>query len=192
VRLGGLRQVPVPGTTGRSRWGSAGGRLHPDAAVRTSALDVDTPADPSAGVLAVQGPFRRAARGNGLHRCGRGRPHRGRPRVRQVDDGAAGIGAARRARVQTPITEVCTRIAREAVPVNRMLFLKPGAPASRISRQSRSEALRELLAHHREAGSSIGDAMQTLLHLASRTESWSIEFPEHHALVDLVCDFIDA
>ena len=70
--------------------------------------------------------------------------------------------------------------------------LKPGAPASRISRQSRSEALRELLVHHREAGAAIGDAMQTLLHLAARTESWSMEFSEHHALVDLVCDFIDA
>ncbi|MGH3866084.1 MAG: hypothetical protein ACRDQ4_08085 [Pseudonocardiaceae bacterium] len=26
----------------------------------------------------------------------------------------------------------------------------------------------------------------------STTESWSIEFPDHHALVDLVCGFIDA
>ncbi len=47
------------------------------------------------------------------------------------------------------------------------------------------------LPHHREAGASIGDAMRTLLHLASRTESWSIEYTEHHELVDLVCALID-
>lgn len=103
------------------------------------------------------------------------------------------VGVWRNGRkVQTPITEVCTRIAREAVPVNRILFLKPGAAASRVSRRSRSDALREMLPHHREAGASIGDAMQTLLHLSSRAESWSIEYTEHHELVDLVCDLIDA
>jgi DNA polymerase III delta prime subunit len=103
------------------------------------------------------------------------------------------VGVWRNGRkVQTPITEVCTRIAREAVPVHRMLFLKPGAPTSRVSRRSRSDALRELLPHHRAAGASIGDAMQTLLHLAARTDSWSIEYTEHHELVDLVCGLIDA
>jgi len=94
-------------------------------------------------------------------------------------------------KVQTPITEVCTRIAHEAAPINRMLFLKPGASASRVCRRSRSDALRELLPHHREAGASIGDAMQTLLHLAARTESWSIEYTDRHELVDLVCGLID-
>lgn len=94
-------------------------------------------------------------------------------------------------KVQTPITEVCARIAREAVPINRILFLTPGASASRISRRSRSDALRELLPHHREAGASIGDAMQTLLQLAARAESWSIEYTDHHELVDLVCDLFD-
>lgn len=103
------------------------------------------------------------------------------------------VGVWRNGRkVQTPITEVCSRIAREAVPIHRMLFLKPGAPASRVSRRSRSEAMRELLPHHREAGASIGDAMQTLLHLASRTESWSIEYTDPHELADLVCGLIDA
>lgn len=102
------------------------------------------------------------------------------------------VGVWRNGRkVQTPITDVCTRIAREAAPINRMLFLKPGASASRVSRRSRSDALRELLPHHREAGASIGDAMQTLLHLAARTESWSIEYADHHELVDLVCGLIE-
>ncbi|MGH3831286.1 MAG: hypothetical protein ACRDRS_12715 [Pseudonocardiaceae bacterium] len=95
-------------------------------------------------------------------------------------------------KVQTRITEVCTRIAREAVPINRILFLKPGASVSRVSRRSRSDALRELLPHHREAGASIGDAMQTLLHLAARAESWSVEYTDHHALVDLVCGLINS
>ncbi len=94
-------------------------------------------------------------------------------------------------KVQTPITEVCTRIARKAVPVSRMLFLKPGASVSRVSRRSRSDALRELLTHHRDAGASIGDAMQTLLHLAAQAESWSIEYTDHHELVDLVCSLVD-
>ncbi|MGH3874325.1 MAG: hypothetical protein ACRDSR_22970 [Pseudonocardiaceae bacterium] len=95
-------------------------------------------------------------------------------------------------KVQTPITEVCSRIAREAAPIHRMLFLEPGASASRVSQRSRSDALRELLPHHREAGASIGDAMQTLLHLAARAEAWSIEYSTHHQLADLVCDLIDA
>lgn len=95
-------------------------------------------------------------------------------------------------KVQTPITEACTRIAREAVPIHRMLFLKPGASVSRVFRRSRSDALRELLPHHRDAGASIGDAMPTLLQLAARAECWSIEYTDRHELVDLVCDLINA
>ncbi|MGH3938735.1 MAG: hypothetical protein ACRDTG_08870 [Pseudonocardiaceae bacterium] len=103
------------------------------------------------------------------------------------------VGVWRNGRkIQKPITEVCTRIARAAVPINRILFLKPGASAPRVFRRSCSEALRELLPHHREAGASIGDAMQTLLHLAAHVESWSIEYTDHQELVDLVCNLIDA
>lgn len=94
-------------------------------------------------------------------------------------------------KVQIPITEVCPRVAREAVPIHRMLFLKPGASVSRVSRRSKPDALRELLPHHRDAGTSIGDAMQTMLQLAASAESWSIEYTDHHELVNLVCDLID-
>lgn len=95
-------------------------------------------------------------------------------------------------KIQVPITEVCDKVARHAVSLNRMIFLNRRPEGrGRVRRLGQSSALRELLPHHRDAGASIGDTIQTLLYLVSRSRAWSIEYSNHGELGDLVCAVID-
>ncbi len=97
-------------------------------------------------------------------------------------------------KVQVPITEVCDRIGRHAVSINRIVFLRrhDEAGPGTVRRISRADALRQLLPHHRDAGASIGDTMQTVLNLAARADSWAIEYSAHEELSDLVCGLVES
>jgi hypothetical protein len=94
-------------------------------------------------------------------------------------------------KAQVPITDVVERVGRYPVSVSRIVFLRrtEGGPV-KVGPITHSAALRRLLSHHRAAGASIGDAMQTLLHLAGRAESWEIEYSAYEALGDLICEFV--
>ncbi|MDQ2873996.1 MAG: hypothetical protein M3Y33_03930 [Actinomycetota bacterium] len=94
-------------------------------------------------------------------------------------------------KVRVPITEVCTRISQEPVLVSRLVFLDHRLKGSgQVCQLTRSDALRKLLTHHRDAGASIGDAMQTLLNLAAGSEAWSVEYSRYEELADIVCEVV--
>lgn len=113
-------------------------------------------------------------------------------RTRLVEPLPHAVGVWRGGRkVRVPMTEVCARISREAALVSRLVFLKRQPEGiGQLRRLSRSDALRIMLTHHRDAGASIGDAMQTLLNLAARSESWAVEYSRPSDLADLVCDAV--
>lgn len=94
-------------------------------------------------------------------------------------------------KLQVPITDVCRRICYDTVPVGRIVFLNQSAGGSGKAYQvPRSDALRELLLHHRDAGASMGDSMQTLLGLLARSDAWSVSYSDPKEITDLVCGLI--
>lgn len=102
------------------------------------------------------------------------------------------VGVWRNARkVQVPITELGVRICNHAVPVTVLLFLERRAEGvTETSRLSQSDSLRALLPHHRSAGASIGDAMQTLFRLAAEAESWLITYSVPDEMLAAVSDLV--
>jgi hypothetical protein len=98
------------------------------------------------------------------------------------------VGVWRQGRkVQVPITELCTRIGHQPVPISQIVFLQHDDDCDgQLRRLTHSDSLRELLPHHRDAGASMGDSMQTLLGLAARVESWLVRYSRREELTDLV------
>lgn len=95
-------------------------------------------------------------------------------------------------KVQVPITEVAVKVAREAVRVSRLVFLERRSEGKgELRRLSQSESLRVLLPHHRDAGASIGDAMQTLLGLAAEADSWLVSYSRPDDLAEIVCELVE-
>lgn len=115
-------------------------------------------------------------------------------RTTMVEPFLHSVGVWREGRkIQVPITEVCDKIGRHAVSINRLIFLSRRPEGPRVVRRiGQSEALRKLLPHHRDAGASMGDSVQTVLNLVSRSESWSIEYSNHEELGEVVSAVLGA
>ncbi len=113
-------------------------------------------------------------------------------RTRLVEPFPHAVGVWRDGRkVQVPITETGVKIGCEPVHVSRLVFLERWTEgAADVRRLSRPESLRVLLPHHRDAGASMGDAMQTLLSLVERSNSWLVRYSKLDELADLVCELV--
>lgn len=94
-------------------------------------------------------------------------------------------------KVQVPITDLGVRICDQAMPADVVVFLeRRDGGVAETSRLSQAESLRALLPHHRSAGASMGDAMETLFGLAAESESWMITYSDLDEMRAAVGDLV--
>lgn len=91
-------------------------------------------------------------------------------------------------KTRVPITDVCSRIRTEPVPISQLVFLRRAEEGqAKANRAPRAQALRLLLSQHRDGGASIGDAMQTVLNLVERCAASVIDYSVTEDLIDVLC-----
>jgi hypothetical protein len=94
-------------------------------------------------------------------------------------------------KVRVPITEVCPTIGSDPALISHLVFLqRREGQAARVSRLPKARALRFLLDQHRDGGAPIGDAIQTVMHLADQCEASLIDYSATEELVDALCGLI--
>lgn len=100
---------------------------------------------------------------------------------------AAGIWRDGR-KIRVPITDVCSRIGTGAAAVSQIVFLRRAEDGpTRLSEVAKSQALRLLLGQHRDGGTPIGDAMQTVLDLVARCAASVIDYSVTDELIGVLC-----
>lgn len=94
-------------------------------------------------------------------------------------------------KVRVPITDVCQTVASDPALIGQLVFLQRREGQSpRVSRLPKAQALRFLLDQHRDGGAPIGDAIQTVMHLADHCEASLIDYSATEDLVDAVCGLV--
>lgn len=95
-------------------------------------------------------------------------------------------------KVQVPVTEVCESIGDTPINVSRLVFLvrRPGGVEDRPI--TPAEALRRLLPHHRHGGASTGDAMATILNMASTVRASVVSYEDYQDLGPTIAGLVQS
>jgi len=90
------------------------------------------------------------------------------------------------------ITDACQSVRLGSAEISQVIFLFRRAGPVEVRRLERQQVLHHLLPHHRHGGASAGDAMATLLRLASVVDAWTLSYEDHRGLGPAVVEVCEA